>query len=96
MFNKMFGFEHYLNQSVTSLLNCILLNARFTIYRHKIQKTKPIISSFLQMIKNAKTSEYYIAKRRNKSLKNYHYFFSVLLRNSPFMMCLVLNCFSVL
>jgi len=27
----MFGFEHYLNQSVASLLNRILLNARFTI-----------------------------------------------------------------
>jgi len=62
----MFGFEHYLNQCVTSLLNCILLNARFTIYRHKIQKTEPTFSSFLRLIKNAKTSEYYIAKRRNQ------------------------------
>jgi len=52
MFNKMFGFEHYLNQSVTSLLNCILLNARFTIYRNKIHKAKPTISSFFRIIKN--------------------------------------------
>jgi len=38
MFNDMFGFEHYLNQSVTFLLNYILFNARFTVYQHKIQK----------------------------------------------------------
>jgi len=71
MFNKTFGFEHYLNQNVTSLLDCILLNARFTIYRHKIQKTKPLISSFLRMIKNAKTLEYYIANRSNQLRKHF-------------------------
>jgi len=48
---------------LTDLLNCILLNARFLIYRHKYDKIKPTVSAFIDTIKWVKISKYKIAKQ---------------------------------
>ena len=65
-FNKIFGIEYFENQNNTDLLICFLLKARFLIYRHKIEKTRPNIISFINSIRLAKQSEYIIAKQHGK------------------------------
>ena len=49
-FNKLFVFEHFESNTKTIVLNCFLLNARFSVYRHRRSNTKPTIESFLQYI----------------------------------------------
>ena len=49
-FNKIFGFQELENCTKTDLINCFLLNARFLIYRCKIEKTKPNIMLFISTI----------------------------------------------
>ena len=39
-FNKIFGFQELENCTKTDLINCFLLNARFLIYRCKVEKKK--------------------------------------------------------
>ena len=68
-FNKSFGFQEFENCTKTDFINCFLLNARFLIYRCKIEKTKPNIMLFISTINLLKKTEYFIAKR-NGDLKN--------------------------
>ena len=69
-FNKIFGFQELKNCTKTDLINCFSLNARFLIYRCKIEKNKPNIMLFISTINLLKKSEYLIAKR-NGDLKKY-------------------------
>ena len=69
-FNKLFGFPHF--EDFTILLNWLLLNARFIIYRSKYTKLTPNSREFISTIKEAKNVEYVIAKRSGdmKKLNN--------------------------
>ena len=51
------------------LINCFLLNARFLIYRCKIEKTKLNIMFFISTFNLLKKSEYYLIAKRNGDLK---------------------------
>ena len=70
-FNKIFGFQELENCTKTDLINCFLLNARFLIYRCKIEKTKPNIMLFISTINLQKKTEYLIAKRNGDLKKHF-------------------------
>ena len=53
------------------LINCFLLNARFLIYRCKIEKTKPNIMLFISTINLQKKTEHLIAKRNGDLKKHF-------------------------
>ena len=65
-FNKLFGIGYPENNSVTKLINCFLLNARFLIYLHKFEKTKPTIGSFVQTFTILKSTKKYICVKNGK------------------------------
>ena len=53
-FNKIFGFQELENCNKTDLINCFLLNARFLIYRCKIEKpNQNIIISTINLLKKS-------------------------------------------
>jgi len=43
-----------------------LLNARFLIYRHKYEKSKPTVAAFIQTINCVKITEKRIARKNGK------------------------------
>jgi len=45
------------NSNVTKLQNCFLLNARFLVYRHKYEKSKPTVAAFIRTINCVKIIE---------------------------------------
>ena len=61
-FNKVFGFKHFKSNVKTNVLNCFLLNARFSVFRHRCSNTKAAIESFLHFMRIIKFSEYIVAK----------------------------------
>jgi len=48
---------------IQMLLNCVLLNARFIIYRHKYEKTKPTVAALIRTINCVNIIEKCIAKK---------------------------------
>jgi len=65
-FNKIFGFQKNDYNCNLILINCLLLCARYVIYRCKYANRIPTIFEFSQMIKNVKFNELTIAQRNNK------------------------------
>jgi len=57
----LFGVKQDHKFSLT--INCVLLQARFLIFRCKIKNETLDIHKYLSLIKNAKLVEYKIAKR---------------------------------
>jgi len=76
-FNKLFGFELFENSNVTKLLNCLLLNARFLIYSHKYEKSKPTVVAFTRTINWVKIIEKRIAKKNGKLKQHFEKWNSV-------------------
>ena len=70
-FNKLFGFEYFESNAKTVVLNCFLFNARFSVFRHKCNNTKPTIESFVHSMRFVKSSEYIVAKRTGNLRKHY-------------------------
>ena len=70
-FTKLFGFEYFESNTKTVVLNCFLLNARFSVFRHKCNNTKPTIESFLHSMRFVKSSEYIVAKHTGNLRKHY-------------------------
>ena len=60
--NKLFVFEYFESNAKTNVLNCFLLNARFSVFKHRCSNTKPTIESFLHSLRIIKSSKYVIAK----------------------------------
>ena len=52
IFNKLFGFPNF--EDFTILLNCLLLNARFIIYRSEYEKLRPNLGKFIAQLKRPK------------------------------------------
>ena len=61
-FNKLFCFEHFKSNAKANVLNCFLLNARFSVFRHRCSNKKPTIESFLHSMRLVKSNKYVIAK----------------------------------
>ena len=56
--NKLFGFEHFESNAKINSVNCFLLNARFSGFKHKYSNTKPTIKSILHSMKIIESSEF--------------------------------------
>ena len=69
--SKLFGFKHFESNAKTIVLNCFLLNARFSVFQHKCNNTKPTIESFLHSMRFVKSSEYIVAKHTGNLHKHY-------------------------
>ena len=66
-FNKVFGVPKINNNEHNIyLLNCLLLCARFVIYRCKYANRIPTNLEFYQQVQKLKTSEYILPKNRSK------------------------------
>ena len=70
-FNKLFRFENFKSNVKTNILNCFLLNAKFSVFRHKFSNTKPAIESFLHSMRIIKSGEYIVAKHSGTLIKYY-------------------------
>ena len=70
-FNNLFDFEHFESNAKAIVLNCFLLNARFSVFRHKSSNTKSTIESFLHSIRIIKSSEYMTANYTGTLDKHY-------------------------
>ena len=68
-FSKLFGFPEY--EDITILLNCLLLYARYIIYRGKYRGVGPNLVEYLLTIRQVKHTERKIAERNN-NLKKFH------------------------
>jgi len=66
----LFGFFTLIN-NITSLINYLLLSARFLIYKCKTSNTKPSISMLFHSLNMSRKAEYVFAKRNN--LQDEHY-----------------------
>ena len=66
-FNKVFGVPKINNtEHNIYLLNCLLLWARFVIYKCKYDNKIPTAMEFYQQVQKVKTSEYILSKNRSK------------------------------
>jgi len=65
--NKLFGFQNFEPPSKALLLDCFI---ECKIFKHKYIHTKPTITSFLITMNIAKSTEYFIAKRKGPSIKD--------------------------
>ena len=63
-FNLLLGVEK--DHDYNLIIDCLLLHARFLIYKSKIAKEIPHIHMYFLSIRNAKTSEKEIAKQKCK------------------------------
>ena len=68
-YNKLFGFPEY--EDITILLNCLLLYARYIIYRGKYKGVGPNLVECLDTIREVKHTERKIAERNN-NIKKFH------------------------
>ena len=60
----LFGID--CNPKFYTIINCLLLHARFLIFRCKTGKNIPNISKYFLVVKNAKTIEKRIAQKYNQ------------------------------
>ena len=66
-FNKVFGVSKTnITEHNIYLLNCLLLCARFVIYKCKYGNRIPTALEFYQQVQKLKTSEYILSKNRSK------------------------------
>ena len=63
-FNMLFGVE--CNQNFYTIINCLLLHARFLIFRCKTAKNIPNISKYFLVVENVKTVKKRIAQKYNR------------------------------
>ena len=63
-FNMLFGVE--CNHKFYAIINCLLLHARFLIFRCKTAKNIPNLSKNFLVVENAKTFEKRIAQKCNR------------------------------
>ena len=63
-FNMLFGVE--CNHKFYTIINCLLLHARFLIFRCKTAKNIPNLSQYFLVVQNAKTVEKRIAQKYNR------------------------------
>ena len=63
-FNMLFGVK--CNYKFYTIINCLLLHARFLIFWCKTAKNIPNISKYFLVIENAKTVEKRIAQKYNR------------------------------
>ena len=54
------------NHKFYTIINCLLLHARFLIFRCKIAKNIPNLSKYFLVVQNAKTVERLIAQKYNR------------------------------
>ena len=60
----LFGVE--CNQKFYAIINCLLLHARFLIFRCKTPKNIPNISKYFLVVENAKTVEKRVPQKYNR------------------------------
>ena len=63
-FNMLFGVK--CNHKFYTIINCLLLQARFLIFRCKTAKNIPNVSNYFLLVKNAKTVKKRIAQKYNR------------------------------
>ena len=63
-FNMLFGVE--CNHKFYIIINCLLLHARFLIFRCKTAKNIPNLSKYFLVVQNAQTVEKRIAQKYNR------------------------------
>ena len=72
LINKLFGFEYFESNVKTNVLNCFLLNARFSVFRHICSDTNSIMESFLHSMRIIKSTEFIITKHTGTLDKHYY------------------------